>query len=169
MDQLASNDITLTAVGSGRTLSLAAPGIMTVLICFAQETEAGIQPIEDAVRERWPSAADVLVAHAVDLRKVLSMFRRIAEGILAKEYQKAVEALPAGQDPHDYVVILPDWQGTVAPALGLEDPTKQLGWAALSPAGVALATGAGPDISRLIEALGKQGTILRDGSRSFGD
>lgn len=145
--------LTLTAIGSGRTLSLGAPGVTTLLICFAQETHGGIEPVEAAVRERWPSAADVLVAHVVDLHKVPSMFRRVAEGIMTKEHQQAVEALPAGYDPYDHVVILPDWRGAVASTLGLEDPTKQLGWAVLNPAGTVLAIGDVTDVPRLLEAL----------------
>jgi hypothetical protein len=148
------SSISLTAVGSGRLLSLQSPGVATVVICFAQETQAGIEAIEQAVRECWSSPSDVLVAHVVDLHKVPSIFRRIAEGILAKEHQQAVEALSEGQDSFDHVIILPDWQGAVATALGLEDPSKQHGWAVLSAAGQLVDTGNAPlDGARLLEAV----------------
>ena len=110
--------------------------------------------LEAAVRTRWPSAGDVLVADVVDLHKVPSMFRRVAEGVLQKEHRQAVDALSPGLDPYDHVVLLPDWNGAVAKALGLEDPTQQLGWAVINPAGevLAAASGSGTD-SSLIQAI----------------
>src|SRR5262245_15895900 len=83
----------LTAVSSGRVLQLDAPGVTTVLICFAQETQKDIAAPEAAVRERWQAATDVLVANLIDLHKVPGMFRKIAEGVLSNEHRKAVEAL----------------------------------------------------------------------------
>src|SRR5688572_13399686 len=101
-------DLTLTAVGSERSLALQAPGVATVLICLAQETQKDAQAIEHAVRAIYPSPRDVLIAHVIDLRKIPGMFRKMAEGIMAGEHQKAVEALSAGEDAHDHVVIMPD-------------------------------------------------------------
>jgi len=137
--------ITLTAVGSGRRVALNAPGVLTVLICFTQETQSGIAPVEAAVRERWPSPKDVLVAHVVDLHKVPGLFRKVAEGILAGEHKKAVEGLIPGQDPYDHVVILPDWDGALAPALALDDLSKTLAVVVLDDCGCLLGTDQGPD------------------------
>jgi hypothetical protein len=127
--------LSLTAVGHGRTLDLSAPGVCTVLICLAQETQGDTAGVEAAVRQRWPSATDVLVAYVVDLRKVPSLFRKVAEGMLASEYKKAVEALEPGQDAWEYTMILPDWKAEVATALGLEDPSKRASAAVIASDG----------------------------------
>ncbi len=137
--------ITLTAVGSGRRVALNAPGVATVLICFTQETQSGIAPVEAAVRARWPSPTDVLVAHVVDLHKVPGLFRKVAEGILAGEYKKTVEGLTPGQEPYEHVVILPDWEGAVAAALALDDLSKTLAVVILDDRGCLLGTYQGPE------------------------
>ena len=146
----------LTAVGSRRTLQLDAPGVPLLLICFAQETQAGIEAIEEVVRERWPQASDLLVAHVVDLREVPSLFRSVAERLLAAEHSKASDALQAGLLAYDYVVILPDWQGTVAPALGLDDPAARHGWAVLAGGGEVIDRSSGPlEAERLLGAVAR--------------
>jgi hypothetical protein len=121
-----------------------------VLICIAQETEKDAAKIEDAVRELYPRAADVLVAHVIDLHKVPSLFRKVAEGVLASEYKKAVEALREGQEPADYVVMLPDWQGEFAPAFNLPDPSAQIGGAVISPDGDVMGTYVGTDARNVL-------------------
>ena len=133
-DQALAPDITLTAYGSEREIPLRRPGLVTVLTCFAQETEAGAAPIEALVRRRWPKATEVLVVDIVDLRKVPRMFRRIAESVLASEHKKAVEALATGLSAFDYVVVVADWQGEVAKAFGL-DPAMALGGVVITAAG----------------------------------
>ena len=134
--------IMLTAVGSGRVLNLAAPGVTTVLICFAQDTQKGIEAPESAVRERWPEAHTVLVGHVIDLTKVPGLFRKIAEGVLSNEYRKAVAALPEDQvsAPDDYVVMFPDWSGEVVQAFGIADPNVAMSCIVLSKNGRVLAT-----------------------------
>ena len=133
-------DLTLTAIGSERSLWLQAPGLPAVLICLAQETEKDAELIGNAVRERYPGAADVLIAHVIDLRKIPGMFRKMAEGVLASEHKKAVEALADGLDPQDHVIILPDWQGEVAKSLNLPEPWKTVCGAVLSADGDVMGT-----------------------------
>jgi hypothetical protein len=121
-----------------------------VLICIAQETEKDAPLIEDAVRDLYPRAGDVLVAHVIDLHKLPSLFRKVAEGVLASEYKKAVAALRDGQAPEDYVVMLPDWQGEVAKAFNLPDPSTQIGGAVISPDGNVMGTYVGTDASNVL-------------------
>lgn len=110
---------TLEAVGSGRILNVSALDRPAVLICFAEATQHGADPVEAAVRARY-TAAQVLVGHVVDLHSVPSLFRGMARGILNQEHAKAVTELPPGEVAEDYVVILPDWDGAFTTALGLE-------------------------------------------------
>src|SRR5207253_8375113 len=123
--------------------SLQAPGVPTLLICLAQETEKDAAIVEGAVRGRFPSAKEVLVVDVIDLRGVPGMFRKIAEGVLASEHKKAVEALADGLDPHDHVIMLPDWQGEVAAAFNLPEPSKSVCGAVLSADGDVMGTWVG--------------------------
>ena len=127
--------VKLTAVGSGRDVDLSALSVPALLICFAQETQAGIDPIEQAAHERYPDASRLLVAHVVDLHKIPGMLRKVAEGVLGNEHKKAVEELPAGVPAADYVMILPDWDGSAIRALGLEDPARAVGVVLIRPGG----------------------------------
>jgi hypothetical protein len=127
--------LTLTAIGSGRQLDLAATGVRTLLICFGQETQAGTEAVEAVARGRFPTAAELLVGHVVDLHKIPSILRKVAEGVLSGEHKKAVAELEAGKAPEEYVVIFPDWDGSTVTALGLEDATKAIGLVVLSADG----------------------------------
>ena len=68
------------------------------------------------------------------------MFRKVAEGVMSSEHKKAVAALSDGQDAHDYVVMLPDWQGEVAMSLNLPEPAKTICGAVLSAEGNVMGT-----------------------------
>ena len=111
------------------------PGTTTLLICMNQETQKAAEAVEEAVRARWPLASDLLVAYVIDLRSVPGMFRKLAENMLASEYRKAIEALPAGQLPQDYVVVLPDWNGEAIQALGFDGASYAPGAAILTSEG----------------------------------
>jgi hypothetical protein len=101
------------------------------------------------VRERYPSADDVLVVDVVDLRGVPGVFRKVAEGVLAGEHKKAVEALPDGLDPHDHVIILPDWQGDVAKSFNLPEPSRTVCGAVLSAEGDVMGTFEGTNVANV--------------------
>jgi hypothetical protein len=128
-------NLRLTAVGSGREIELGALPTPALLICFGQETQAGIEAIENATRERYPAADQLLVAHVVDLHKVPSLLRKVAEGVLSSEHKKAVANLPPGAVPDDHVIILPDWKGDAVRTLGLEDATRVVGLALIDRTG----------------------------------
>ena len=146
--------LALSAEGSGRELHFARPGTTTLLICTTQETQKAAEAIEDAARTRWPLASDLLIAYVIDLRSVPGLFRKIAENVLASEYRRAVETLPAGQPPEDYVVLLPDWRGDAIQALGFEGSSYAPGIAVLTADGRIAATrvaASADEIETLIE------------------
>jgi hypothetical protein len=124
-----------------------------VLICIAQETEKDALVVEDAVRAVHPDAGAVLVAHVIDLHKVPGLFRKVAEGMLASEFRKAAEALRDGQDAYGYVVMLPDWQGEVAPALDLPDPSTTVCGVVIAGGGEVLGTYTGSDGGTVLALL----------------
>ena len=130
----------LTAVGTGRTIDVAHLDRPAVFLCFAQATQHAADPIEAAIRQKY-TPAEVLVGQVVDLHTVPRMFRSVAERILNSEYDKAVAALPAGETPEDYVVILPDWDGAFVKSLALpEDVSEQLAIAVFTRDGTLLGT-----------------------------
>lgn len=158
MEQRPAPPPTLHAVGSGRVLNLAEPGVATVLICFSQDTQKGIELLESAIRTRWPDAATVLVGHVIDLRKVPGMFRKIAEGVLSNEHRKAVADLPDRQarSPDDYVIMFADWSGEVAEALAIANPNSEMSYVVLSKSGRVVAACPGDGREReLVEAVEK--------------
>jgi hypothetical protein len=124
--------------------------VPTVVICLAQETEKDAATVEDAVRQRFPKAREVLVVDVIDLRSVPGMFRKIAEGMLASEHKKAVEALADGLDAQDHVVMLPDWQGDVAKSLNLPEPSKTVCGAVLSADGDVIGTWEGTNAANVL-------------------
>jgi hypothetical protein len=117
-----------------------------VFICYAESTQHGAAAIEAAVREQY-TAAQVLVAHVVDLHTVPSLFHGVARGILNSEYEKAVAELPPGETAEDYAIILPDWDAAFVKALGLEDVSKQLGVAVFAADGSLLGLAQGEQVA----------------------
>jgi hypothetical protein len=146
----------LEAVGTRRVIDTAGLDRPAVFVCYAEATQGGANAIEEAVRQQY-SAAQVLVAHVIDLHTVPGMFHAIARNILNSEYEKAVAALPAGEDAAAYVIILPDWDAAFVKSLGLEDVTKHLGVAVLDSDGNLLGLGQDEALSdttlRLLETV----------------
>jgi hypothetical protein len=124
-----------------------------MLICLAQETQDKAEALELAVRARWPSAAQILICHVIDLRKVPGIFRGMAENLLVAEYKKELAKLPAYQTstPDDYILMLPDWQGEVADALGIEDPARAIGAVIIGPSGEVIGALSDPSPESVVE------------------
>jgi hypothetical protein len=137
---------TLEAVGTERVIDLSSLDRPAVLICYAEATQDGAGAIEAAVRERY-TAAQVLVAHVIDLHTVPRIFHAVARSILNAEYDKAVAALPPGETADDYVVILPDWDAAFGAAMGLDDVMKHLGVAVFAANGALLGLAQGDDVT----------------------
>ncbi|MCC6957079.1 MAG: hypothetical protein IT316_09840 [Anaerolineales bacterium] len=127
--------IKLNAVASGRRLVLDRLGVPIVLAFLWVDTQYLAEEIDQAVRERYPEASQVLVANVASLRGVPGIFRGLAEGEMKKAYKETAAKLPAGRDPADYVIILPDWKSECARALGLRDISSKPAVAVLDGAG----------------------------------
>ncbi|HXH21136.1 MAG TPA: hypothetical protein VNN10_03835 [Dehalococcoidia bacterium] len=128
--------LSLAAFNSGRVIELGKTDRPVLMICFGQETQVGIEAVEAVAREIYPSDRRLIIGHVIDLHKIPSLLRKIAENVLGGEHAKAVAALPPGAAAEDYVVMLPDWDGSLVSALGLEDATKTLGLALVEPDGL---------------------------------
>jgi hypothetical protein len=127
--------VTLKAIGHGRKLPLNAMGVTTMIICLARETSDKASGVVTPVRERWPLASEVTIINMADGRPFPKLIRKIAEQIMKSSYNNAVENLQEGRTPEEYVLIAPDWDGSVLKPLGLEDLTKEIAVAVINMQG----------------------------------
>ena len=138
---------TLTAVGSGRKIDLRQTGLLTLLVCHGQESADEATQVHTAVREKYPLASTLMTASLVNLKIVPRMFRGVAEAAIRKAYNDNAGKLAKGQDPKDYIVVLPDWDGSVTAALGLRNTASTAGIALLDGEGNLLETYQGADLA----------------------
>ena len=66
------------------------------------------EPVNLAVRRRYPLASQLLVANLADLRGVPGLLHGLVLREMEKGYRDIAARLPAHLDPADYVLILPD-------------------------------------------------------------
>jgi hypothetical protein len=99
-------------------------GPPVAILVHGPRSADAVGPVHDLLRDRHQSVRDLVVVHVVDLRGVARPFRKIAESELKKAHKKAVDALPEGREPKQYVLIVPDWRGTITASLGAADVDK---------------------------------------------
>ena len=130
-------NVMLKAIGSGREIGLKAIGKPAVLIFHTQETSEEAAQVNAAIRavEAYTKAENLLIANVVDLRTVPKLFRNFAERAMRSSYEEAAAALPEGLNAEDYVLILPDWDGTVTNAADLKDVNQMAGVVVLDAQG----------------------------------
>jgi hypothetical protein len=115
----------LTAIGSGRDVSLESCAKRPLVLVFAsQSTSDAVGEINNAVRARLPLAAQATVASVFDFGKVPSLFHGMIKLALKRAYKAAAQGVPQDFDPADYVMILPDWTGSVAQQFGIGGTDK---------------------------------------------
>ena len=147
-------DISLEAVVSGRTINPSQPDARYLILVFqSQHTARALAGIQDAVRERFPSANDVRIASVVDLRPAPRMFRGMVKSALKQAYDGAARQLPEGWSASDYVVILPDWKGTFFKAFGLQDADEQAAVVVIDAQGIVLGSRQGDDLGPFAVSL----------------
>jgi all-trans-retinol 13,14-reductase len=141
---------TLTAAGSGREVKLNAIGRRSVLLFHTAETSEDAERINQAIRvvAEYQACESVTIANVVDLHSVPKLFRSFAEKSMRESYDKASQSIPQGQDPQDYVIILPDWDGKATQGFGLGDTSKVVGLAVLDVQGGVVGTYQGGEPER---------------------
>ncbi len=132
--------ITLKSVVSNRQVDLRKPGAVLVLVMPTQATTEAVNPLRAALRERFPDPAKVVIASVVDLRQVPRLMRKMGESALANRYKEVVAGLQPGQDPAQYVVMCPDWNGEVPGKLGFGDLGSEMGVAVIATDGTVAGT-----------------------------
>jgi hypothetical protein len=145
--------VTLTAIGSKRKIDLRKTGIITLLVCHGQETADEATQVHAAVRERYPLSSTLLAASLVNLRIVPRMFRGVAEAAIRKAYHEAIPQLKEGEQPEEYIVILPDWDASVTNSLGLRNTNSTPGIVILDGAGRVLEVFRGEDLASTAVSL----------------
>jgi phytoene dehydrogenase-like protein len=150
---------TLKAAGSGREVTLNAIGRLTVILFHTADTAEEAERIHQFVRgvQEYQSGASVAIINMVDLHTVPKLFRGFAEKSMRESYEKAGRKLPPGEKPQEYVIILPDWDGSVTKSFGLGDTSKTVGLVVLDAQGGVIGTyqGGEPE-AHALELLGNQ-------------
>ena len=141
---------TLKAAGSGREVTLNSIGKPAVLLFHTADTAEDAQRINQAVRavDEYQACTSITIANVVDLRSVPKLFRGFAEKSMRESFDKASKSVPQGEDPQDYVIILPDWDGKATKGFGLEDTGKVVGLAVLDAQGSMVGTYQGDEPER---------------------
>ena len=126
---------TLTAIGSKRKVTLDKIGVPTILIFHGENSQEAAEIIHTPIRERYPSPSEVFIASVIDMRIVPRLMRRMAERMMLSGYKDAASHVPDGQNPEDYVVILPDWDGSVTKPYKFQDTHQTAGLVVLDKDG----------------------------------
>ncbi len=118
------------AAGSGREVSLrTCAGRRLVLIFHAQNTAWAAEQVNQAVRERYPSSEEVVVASVVDLSLVPPLYWLTASVMVGQAYEKAAREVaregPSEMDPAEYVLILQDWGGFICQRFGVRGVSQE--------------------------------------------
>ena len=145
--------ITLKAAGSGREMTLNAIGKRSVLLFHTADTAEDAERINQTVRavNEFQTCTSITIANIVDLHSVPRLFRNFAEKSMRESFERASKAIPQGEDPQNYVIILPDWDGKATQGFGLRDTSKVVGLAVLDEQGSVIGTyqGSEPELHAL--------------------
>lgn len=136
----------LKAVVTGREVDLGRPGRRTLLLVHGRATSEAVAAVMREARLRCPDAGALLVAAVPDVSLVPRLMRPLAQPFLAKAYHEAAARLPPGLDPAEHVVILPDFAGETARALGLRPVEQEAAVALLGADGEVLGVAQGGDL-----------------------
>ncbi len=145
--------VTLKANGHGRQLTFNALGKRALLVCVARETSDMAAPVVSAIREKYPSADDLMIVSVADTRSFPKIFRKVAEQIMKSAYKDAVKGLQPGRKPEDYILIVPDWDGLLLAPLGIDDVTKTIAVAVIDAHGDLVGTYQGADVQAQAVAM----------------
>ena len=142
--------VTFKAAGSGRQVTLNAIGKRSVLLFHTADTSEDAERINKAVRavDEYQACTSITIANVVDLHSVPKLFHSFAEKSMRDSFDKASRSIPKGQDPQDYVIILPDWDGKTTKGFGLGDTSKVVGLAVLDEQGGVVGTYQGNEPER---------------------
>lgn len=147
-------DFEAAATQSGRDASpQSLRGRRIVYVVHGVPTADAAKAVSKAVRSRFPSARDVALVSIVDLRSMGGLWRRVAEAQLKSTYAKLaakVESLGLGEAPEDHVMIVPDWDGSLATLLANAPTGEEATAVVVDKEGVVRAVATGKDPSEAV-------------------
>ena len=144
---------TLTALGSGRSVSPGSSDHALLLVFHDQNTVDQVQRMQESVRSRYADARQLQIASVVNMKPVPAFLRGTAEAVMKGSYAKAAAAMPPGLDAADYVVILLDWDGSVSQTYGAVKIDRQPRLVLIDPAGTVSAVYQDVEIGRAALAM----------------
>lgn len=141
------------SIGSGREVDLRErDGVPLVLVFHLQGTASAAEKVNLAVRGRY-TAGEVTVASVIDLSLVPTVYWGTVWIVLRQAYERTASELPAGAEPEEYVVILPDWGGRITRAFGLSETGRVAGVAVVDGDGLVSGVRQGGDPGEIALAL----------------
>ena len=96
-----------------------------VLLFQEQNTVDAARHVNETIRGVYEDVDDLIVASVVDMSGVPRFMRKMAQKMLYRAYEDAAKSIPDERDPADYIVLLPDWSGSVFKQFGVTDVTKK--------------------------------------------
>lgn len=114
----------ISAAVSNRDVSPASlKGKRAVLVLHGVKTSEAPKEVGKAVRAKFPSATDVVVANVVNLKSMGGLWKRVAEAQVKATYEKMAGKLKDSgtPNPEEFVVICPDWENAIGPLFGAAD------------------------------------------------
>ena len=118
----------LTAIGAARVVGgPPGPAKPLLLIFHGHAGSETAVKINMAVRDHYPAVEELMTASVVDLHHIPRYMRAAVELTLSAAYRQSAKEVPENLDPTEYVVLVPDWDGKVTSAFGMEQRVNDIG------------------------------------------
>jgi len=117
----------LTAIHTRRVVSLAScAGTPVLLVFISFDTREQVRDISRTVRAAYPDISQVIVVNVINLLFVPSLARKMAENRMESAIKQAIKEISAPYTPAEYLILLPDWKGSVARAYHISGSGNQV-------------------------------------------
>jgi hypothetical protein len=117
----------MTAIHTRRVVSLGScSGTPLLLVFVSFDTREQVRDISQAVRDAYPDISQVIVANVINLLFVPSLARKMAENRMESAIKQAIKEIPPPYTPAEYLILLPDWKGSLARAYRISSSGDQV-------------------------------------------
>lgn len=153
MAEIKTPNVTLTAVGSKRKITLTNIGTPAVFIFHGRGNAEASEIVNTSIRDKYPNASSVLVGTIMDLHIAPRLLRGVVEAFIKNAYEDACKKLPKGWPPSEYLLLFPDWDGKLTKSFGIHNSDHTAGVAVLDRAGLVVGVYQGKDLGAKTLAL----------------
>ena len=144
----------LTTVGTARMVGgPPGPAIPLLLIFHGYKGSETAININIAIRDQYPSVEQLQISSVVDLHHIPRYMRAAVELTLAAAYRQSANRVPQNLDPTEYVVMVPDWEGKVTAAFGMQERVNDIGLALITSPWTIFDTYNGPEPFVAVEKM----------------